>query len=252
VDWWTSLGAAVGRFLEQHGLLAAFVLIAVEEAGVPSPLPADLLVLLGAALARDGRVVLWQLVAVAEAATILGASILYLLARRAGRDLVLRYGQHVRLGPDRLERVGARLRRGGVWAVALGRVAPGMRILTAVACGVFEVPHRVFLPGLALGALAYILIFALRGYVFGPPIVAVVERINLPLSAVLSLLLLAVVAVWLLRARRGPAAPAEAGAVARARAGLRAGALAAVCAALAFNVLVGLVGGLSDLAPRWR
>ena len=55
MDWWTGLGATAERFLADYGLLAAFVMIAVEEGGVPSPVPADLLVLLLGVQARAGR-----------------------------------------------------------------------------------------------------------------------------------------------------------------------------------------------------
>ena len=41
---------------------------------------------------------------------------------------------------------------------------PGLRIVTAVACGVFEVPFRVFFPAMSLGALLYILVYTLLGY----------------------------------------------------------------------------------------
>ena len=179
MEWWTSLAAAVERFLATYGLLAAFVLITVEEAGVPSPLPADLLVLLFGIQARDGKVSLWQVVAVAEVATIIGASVLYFVARRAGRDLVYRYGSYVGVGAQRLDRVEGTLRRGGIWKVAVGRIAPGMRVLVALACGIFEVPYRVFLPGLAVGALIYILAFALLGYLIGPSVAAVLDQFGL-------------------------------------------------------------------------
>jgi membrane protein DedA with SNARE-associated domain len=249
VGWWTTLGSAVERFFEQYGLAAAFVLIAIEEAGVPSPLPADLLVLLASIQARAGRVSLWQLIAVAEVATVVGASGLYFLARWAGRDAVYRYGHYVRATPDRLDRVEARLRDASVWNVALGRVFPGLRVLTAVACGVFDVPFRIFLPGMAIGALAYLAIFALVGYVFGPPVVAALDAVDVPIGSLLSLGLVALVLTGLVRASRGlPTAPPAAGA-GRFRAGALAGLLAAVSAALVFNVLAGLVGVLTDLAP---
>src|SRR5436309_2512131 len=125
MDWWTSLGATVERFLAEYGLLAAFVLVAVEEAGVPSPVPADLLVLLFGVQSRTGGPPLWQVVAVMELATVLGASALYYLARWAGRDVVYRYGGYVGLGRERLDRVETRLRQAGVVTVAVARLTPG-------------------------------------------------------------------------------------------------------------------------------
>jgi membrane protein DedA with SNARE-associated domain len=250
MDWWTTLGTAVDRFVAQYGLLAAFVLIAVEEAGVPSPLPADILVLLGAIQVRQGRLQLWQLLAVAELATVVGASGLYFLARWAGRDLVYRYGHYVHATPARLNQVEARLRHATVWTVAAGRIIPGLRVLTAAACGVFEVPYRVFLPGMALGGFVYIAVFAALGYLLGPPIVAVLDAVEVPVASLLSLGLVALVFFFLWRARAallGP--PLPLGGPGRFRAGMLAGLLAAVTAALVFNGMTGVVGAVADLFP---
>ena len=71
MEWWTSLSGTLERVVEQYGLLATFILILVEEAGVPSPIPADIVVLLAAIQAREGRISLWQLVVVAEIATVI-------------------------------------------------------------------------------------------------------------------------------------------------------------------------------------
>jgi membrane protein DedA with SNARE-associated domain len=249
VSWWTTLGAALERFFEQYGLAAIFVLIAVEEAGVPSPLPADLLVLLTAVQAREGRISLWQLLAVAEAATVVGASALYFLSRWAGRDLVYRYGRYVHATPARLDRVEARLRGAGVGTVALGRVFPGLRVLTAVACGVFEVPFRVFLPGMAIGGFAYVAFFALLGYTLGPPIIETLDALDLPLGSLMALGLVVLVLAVLLRARRDLPAEPPAPGPGRFRAGALAGLLASACAALVFNAMAGVVGAVLDLAP---
>jgi membrane protein DedA with SNARE-associated domain len=253
MDWWTSLSQAASAFLARFGLLAAFVLIAVEEAGVPSPTPADLLVLLLGVQARAAGAPLWRVVAVAEVATILGASVLYHVARRAGRDVVYRYGRHVGLGPERLAPVEARLRGASVWTVAAARLTPGVRVLVALACGIFAVPYRVFLPGMALGALAYLLVFALLGYYVGPPVAAALGSVHLPLGSFLSLALLAVVLVWLARARRAmPRGVVVNSARACLRAGLLAGTLAAVCSALAVDALAGMGGAASALAVAPR
>lgn len=251
MEWWTSLSGSVVRVVEQYGMLATFILILVEEAGVPSPIPADILVLLAAIQAREGHVSLWQLVVIAEIATVIGASALYFISRWAGRDLVERYGRFVGLGPERLDKVETKLRHGGVWAVALGRVLPGLRVVTAVACGVFEVPFRVFLPGMAIGALVYILIFAALGYILGPSIITLLDLVHLPFSAIVSTVLLGLVLLFLRRARRGLAEDASVRVddIKQWRAGFVAGALAAVCSVLLFTTCIGLLGAITDIAP---
>src|ERR687885_1510193 len=175
MDWWTEVRLAMASFLDQHGLLAAFVFLLIEEAGVPVPVPGDFLMLILGVRARTGDVSLWQAIAVMEAATVLGSTFLYAAARLAGRGLVYRYGRFVRLSPARLDRAERWLKQHGSRAVFLGRLVPGLRIVTAVACGVFSVPPLVFLPAMSLGALLYIVVYVLLGYFLGQPVLDLLE-----------------------------------------------------------------------------
>src|SRR5438552_12650588 len=76
VDWWTEISLAMATFLDQHGLLAAFVLLLIEEGGVPVPVPGDVLMLILGVHARNGTVPLWQAIAVTEFATMVGSMFL--------------------------------------------------------------------------------------------------------------------------------------------------------------------------------
>ncbi|MCC7105881.1 MAG: DedA family protein, partial [Chloroflexi bacterium] len=197
---------------------------------------------------------LWQAIAAMQAATMLGATLLYFVADRAGRGLVYRYGRLIRLNPARLARAEHWIKQHGFIAVFLGRLVPGLRIVTAVARGVFEVPFRVFFPAMSLGALIYIVSYTAIGYVVGPGVVRLLERLHIPLSALGSSLLLAVLLFWVLRGRlalrkRPAVRPLEVERHERARAGLAAGALATLCSTLLINVLFHLVGQLAPLLP---
>ncbi len=156
MNWWDLVRDAGNAFLLQHGVLAAFVYLAVEESGVPIPVPGDFLMLALGVRAREGLIVLWQVIAAMEAGTLLGSSLLYLMARHGGRGVVERYGPFIGIGPKQLERAERQLQRHGGLAVVLGRLLPGLRIVTAIACGIFRVPYRVFLPATMLGSSIYI------------------------------------------------------------------------------------------------
>src|ERR1051325_964891 len=180
VDWWTEVGLATSSFLDRHGLLAAFVFLLIEEAGVPVPVPGDVLMLVLGVHARQGIVPLWQAVGATWLGTMLGSSFLYFVSRMAGRNLVYRYGRFMRLTPERLDSTERWFNRHGSRAVFLGRLVPGLRIVTAVACGVFEVPFQVFFPAMSLGALLYIMVYTLLGFYLGPPVLNVLEKIHIP------------------------------------------------------------------------
>ena len=169
MQWWEVVRLSLSSFLEQHGVLASFIVILIEETGVPVPVPGDFLMLGVGVHARQGTVELWQALLVMELATLLGASILYVVAARAGRDLVYRYGRYIHLTPARLDQAERWLTHHGAAAIVAGRLTPGLRMATVIASGVFGVSPWRFLPSLALGAFLYILAYTLLGYFVGPP-----------------------------------------------------------------------------------
>src|SRR5438067_6891130 len=202
VDWWTEVGRATSSFLNEHGLLAAFVFLLIEEAGVPVPVPGDVLMLILGLHAREGSVPLWQAVAATWLGTIIGSTFLYYASRMAGRGLVYRYGRFIRLTPERLDSTEQWLKQHGSRAVFLGRLVPGLRIVTAVACGVFEVPFRAFFPAMSIGALAYIVVYTLLGYYLGRPVLSVLEKVHIPFVLLGSLVPLSIILWWTVRARQ--------------------------------------------------
>lgn len=254
MDWWTEVRLVTEAFLDQHGLTAAFLVLLIEEAGVPIPIPGDFLMLVLGVQARQGGISVWQAIVVMQLATMLGATFLYAISRWGGRPLVYRYGRFIRLSPERLDRAEQWIERHGFMAVFLGRLLPGLRIVTAVASGVFRVPVWIFVPAMSLGAALYIVVYTLLGYFFGPPVLALLEHLHLPLGLVGSLLVLGLLVMWVQRARRSTRhvrrhALEYAGHTERLRAGALAGGLATIVSTLVMNVLVNVAGNVALRSP---
>jgi membrane protein DedA with SNARE-associated domain len=250
MDWWQRLTVTAWLLLDQHGLLAAFLFLLVEEAGTPIPLPGDFLMVLIGARAAEGRLVLVQVLIAMELATVIGASCLYWLSARAGRRVVYRLGRHVGLTAARLDRAGEELNRRGAMAVILGRLTPGFRIVTPMVCGLFRFPFHVFLPAMALGAFAYILVYTLLGFFFGPHVLRLLETFELPLGLLASGALLALLVYWTVRVGQR-ARPAERSPELRERlwAGAASGLIATLQSALLANVLIHMLGLAAFHAP---
>ena len=174
---WSELGAAAERLVASHGLAAAFVLLALDDVGVLMPLPANLLIVGVGALARSGTVAWWQAVVVLEAAALVGTGMLYAVARWGGRPAALRYGRRVGMTPVRLARAEGWLTRHGLISVVVGRLAPGLRIPTTVACGVLGLAPRRFAVTMTVAALLHILVYLTLGYFVGQAAVELLRRV---------------------------------------------------------------------------
>jgi membrane protein DedA with SNARE-associated domain len=242
---WHHLTATVWWLLDEHGLLLAFVLLALEESGVPPVIPGDLLMVLMGVQAAQGKVWLIGVLALLELATVIGGCVLYGLSAVGGHAIINRVGPYVGATPERLKKIDDSLMEHGEVAIIVGRLVPSLCILTAVAAGLVSFPFRRFLPALAIGGFIHLLIFVMLGYWVGPRVLDVISALHPPFELMAALLALVGLTAWLIRsARRTPHTPivllprGE-----RMRRGLLSGLLGALISTLLANVLLPL-GGL--------
>jgi membrane protein DedA with SNARE-associated domain len=186
MQFWARMSELLLGFVDSYDDQTIFLLVFIEECGIPLPLPGDLIMMLaGYRVAQDKMNLVWVLFLL-ESATVLGASILYWLAARGGRPLLYRYGRYIHCDRAKLDRAEAWLQRRGAVAVVLGRIIPGLRIPTALAAGAFGMPYPTFLPALALGAFLYIAFFVLLGMWVGPQAIEVIAWPRVSMRAVAS------------------------------------------------------------------
>ncbi|MGH2428548.1 MAG: DedA family protein [Candidatus Limnocylindria bacterium] len=177
------------------GGLAALLL--VKEAGVPIPVPGDLLVIgAGVALAGDPPLAVAAL-AVILAVGYVGGSVQFLLARRIFRGPLLAGLARIGVGEARVEVLAVRLRRSGARGVALARMTPGIRIAAIAAAGVAAIPYATFLAGLVAGNGVFVAGHFALGYVLGASateLIASAGGIGLVIAAVAVLAILGAIA----------------------------------------------------------
>ena len=200
------------EFLDTYGLAAIFVIMLCKEAGIPIPIPGDIIMLGAAARAAEGTYDVLHVIVAFEAAALLGATTQFLVARGPGRQIIYRFGRYLGLTADRLNRATAAVQKGGIMAVGLGLMTPGVRIATVAASGLAGLPLRTFLPGLVIGSSAFFAAHLVLGYAGGPLVQAALGAVNLPVLLFVALVLALGLAGWLIRSRwmRGQRAGAAA------------------------------------------
>jgi membrane protein DedA with SNARE-associated domain len=186
-------------FLDAYGVAAACAIMLVKAAGVPVPIPGDVILLATAARAAEGKVSLWFAFVVLLAALLLGGALQFYLARGPGRRVVVKYGQRIGLTEQRLERVARSVRRGGLLGIAVAVLTPGVRSAVVPASGLTGIAWRLFLPGLALGSAIDLGLHFAIGYASSSLLTTIAQLSPLLIIAVLAALGLA---AWLIIARR--------------------------------------------------
>lgn len=154
-------------FLARWHYLGLFAVIFAEEAGVPLPIPGDLFIAAMGFLASTGRASFVPAAAVVTAATVMGASLLFLVSRHAGPRLLAWAGRWLGYDASRQARLEARLERHGVATVVFGRLIPGLRIVMTVVAGALRMRHATFALGTLVAGLLWSTIYFWLGYLLG-------------------------------------------------------------------------------------
>jgi membrane-associated protein len=194
---------ALRGFLRQHGQAGAIALLYAEESGVPMPVPGDAFVFyVGHRLSSDPLA--WGVAWLGfVAAVVLGATNLYLIARRWGWRLARgRPGRIFHLTPTRLARAERWFQRWGFWALLVGRHVPGMRVPLTLAAGTFEFPYRTFVLSVGISAATWAAIFLVLGAQVGDDLQALIE-VHQGLGTALVVVVLGVFVGYLVLRLRG-------------------------------------------------
>jgi membrane-associated protein len=189
-------GAAAGL----SGMLALIVLLPME-AGVPIPLPADLVMLTVGERVAAGGLPLWVAVTGFEVIAVVGTTTLFLACRGPGHQVITRLGPWVGLTQERVRRAVAFAETRGLPALAIGRAMPGLRTLTVIAAGVSGLRGRRALPALILGSSVFLQAHLVLGMLLGPLAIRAFDQAKDPALAAAAMLVAGTLVFW--RVRRG-------------------------------------------------
>lgn len=149
----------------RYGYLLIFGSVLLENAGVPSP--GHTVMLGGGALAQQGHLLLPLVIATGALAAIVGDNIGYLVGRRGGRALLLKYGHRILVKPETVEKAEGFFERHGPKAVFLSRFVTGLQTVGALLAGASRMRWRTFVLWNFLGAIAWATTYGALGYLFG-------------------------------------------------------------------------------------
>jgi undecaprenyl-diphosphatase len=186
--------------------LGALALLLPMEAGVPVPLPADLVMFTVGERVAAGQLPLWLAVAGFEFIALAGTTLLFLACRGPAHRVIARYGPRLGLTQARVERAAAFAGKRGRAGLALGRATPGLRTLTVMAAGVSGARGRHVLPALILGSSVFLQFHLVLGLLLGPLADRAFSQAKGPALGVVAVLAAATVAFWLVRRRKKAAA----------------------------------------------
>jgi membrane protein DedA with SNARE-associated domain len=184
-----------------RGIAAAVAVILATEAGIPVPVPADLVLLALGERAGAHVVPLWVVMIAVEVVVILGTCGLFFLSRRIGQRMLDRLGSRRPSIGAQVDRVRSIIDRRGNAGFAVGRATPGLRTITVLVAALSTVPAGRALAVLIAGGSAFVQGHVLLGLALGPAARSALEDLPIPGIALIAILAAGALVLW--TARRG-------------------------------------------------
>jgi membrane protein DedA with SNARE-associated domain len=162
--------------LQDWGYLAVAGFLFFEDFGIP--VPGETMLIAASLYAGAGHLDIWLVGLVGFAAAVLGDNVGYLIGRRGGRELVLKYGKVVFITAERLDRTEAFFTRHGGKVVFVARFVEGLRQLNGIIAGIVEMPWRRFIVFNVLGAAVWVGLWSSLGYLAGNHVEAIAQDLT--------------------------------------------------------------------------
>jgi len=186
-------------FITTYGYVAIFVLVLLQELGVPNPVTNEFVLLFTGYLAFAGVLDFWLVFLTAVSADIVGTTILYAVFYRFGEYIMKRRPRWFPISRERLDGIAQMLSARQQWGIYVGRLIPFLRGYTSVAAGILPIRPGIFMPAVVVSAITWSGGYVIAGRLLGPYWKEVAEKIGGAASLVL-LVMLIVIAMFVGRA----------------------------------------------------
>ncbi len=168
------------------------------------PIPSEIILPVAGYFVGEGTMNFILAVIAATIGSVVGALILYGIARFGGRALVLKLGKFARIREDDLDKADEWFDKRGAWFVFFGRLVPGVRSIISIPAGLSEMPIWRFTALTAAGSALWNTALIGVGWALGSQYERVADYVG-PVARVVviacALLVLALI-VWAFKRRR--------------------------------------------------
>ena len=162
-----NLEDAIVYIFTTQPLLGPFLLLTIEEAGIPLPIPGDVYISYTGYQITKGTISYPVGFIALMLAVLIGSSILYWLSSYFGERIVLKFGKYIHLNKKKLNFIETKFRKYGALVIIVGRHIPGFRIPVTVFSGISKVDYKTFLLSEIISIVFWIGIFLAIGQKLG-------------------------------------------------------------------------------------
>ncbi len=157
----------LAHYIMKYGYLTIFSLVFLQEIGVPSPVPNEIVLLFAGYLASIRNLSLTLVLITVIAADFIGTSLLYTFFYLFGDYVMEHKPKWLPIPREKIMKLSDKISRREQWGIYLGRLIPYLRGYTSVAAGLLKIRPRVFLTVVFLSAITWSGSYAFAGELMG-------------------------------------------------------------------------------------
>jgi membrane protein DedA with SNARE-associated domain len=192
-------------YVTRYGYLAIFILVFLQEIGMPNPFPNEILLMFSGYLSFKGLLFLPYVILTVVCADFIGTNILYFIFYNAGAYIMRKRPKWIPLSDKMISKLSDRISKGGQLRIYIFRVTPFTRGYASVITGLLQIKPAIFLPLALISGFTWALVYVVIGYFIGPSWDLFTESIGsfkYLLLIVLAVILSAFLFVYIIRSRR--------------------------------------------------
>lgn len=191
-------------YVTRYGYLAIFILVFLQETGMPNPFPNELLLMFSGYLSYKGLLYLPFIILTVVSADFIGTIILYFIFYNAGTLIMKKKPKWFPLSIKMIEKLTTRISKGGQLSIYIFRLTPFTRGYTSVITGLLQVKPRIFLPLALISAITWSAIYVVIGHFIGPSwhlFIQNIDSLKYVMLAILAVVLCVFLVIYLNRTR---------------------------------------------------
>lgn len=185
------MSSELALYITRYGYLAIFLLVFLQELGVPNPVTNEFVLLFSGYLAFSGVLNLWLVFLTAVSADCIGTTILYAVFYVFGKYIMDHRPPWLPISPAHIDRIAQTISERRQWGIYVGRLIPFLRGYVSVAAGILPIRPKIFLPAVVVSAITWSGGYVIAGKLLGP----YWEQVAAKIGGVESLILLATLIV---------------------------------------------------------
>jgi len=158
----------VSQFLNEHGYMAIFLLVFLQQIGIPNPATNELMLIFCGYLSYTGIFGFFQSAGSSIVADILGSSLIYFLFYSFSKWITEHSPRWIPLKGENIERMKNRMNKRGMVGIYIARYTPFIRGYVPVVAGMVGLDRKKMLTAIIITSITWNSGLVLLGYLLGP------------------------------------------------------------------------------------